>query len=316
MIHDLRSRRASAFTHPKWQTGPWKNYNKGPEQRLYDIGADLAAILASADRLKTTQGNIALAPESMALVQDCRELEAKLDAWLEELNEEIPTPHYWAQFSDIANPIDDRENRKIFPISFHFPNIYVAKVLMDYWALSIIAYSISFLIHESFAGADRSNRPEHSADDQRAPARVDTPMGNALPPPAIAQKPGLTKTLADNIAQSMEYCLCQDMGMLGPQWTLFALPVALRRYRRFPDSIELEWLLAIHGRICDEKGLKFSRTLVSNKWTNASSNSEGQSHLEAGLNRITGPQDAFGTRVVAESASFDRPASNRSPPST
>jgi len=316
MIQDLQGRKASAFTHPDWLSCPWKNYIKGPDQKLYDIGADLTSILASADRFKSTQGNVDNSSEKMALVQDCRKLETKLDAWLQEMNEEIPAPHYWAQFSEIANHIDDRENRKIFPISFHFPNIYIAKVLMDYWALSIIVYSTCGMIYNSFAGTDRSSGPEHLADDQHALARADVPKGNASPPPTEARKPGLTKTLADNIAQSMEYCLREDMGMLGPQWTLFALRVALQRYRGFPGSVELEWLQAIHERICDEKGVKFSRTIASYKWTNASSSPERESHLETGLRRITGPQDTFGTRVVAESVPIDRQASNSYPYST
>lgn len=306
MIHDLLGRKVSAFAQPTWQTGPWKRYTKGPDQRLYEIGADLTAILASADSFKLKQGNVAFASESITLVQDCRKLEAKLDAWLQEMNGEVPAPHYWAHLSNIANPIDDRENRKIFPISFHFPNISIAKVLMDYWALAIIVYSTSSLIYESFLGADGLDRPAHPADDQHASARAYVPKGDALPPPSRAQNPGLTKTLADNIAQSMEYCLCKDMGMLGPQWTLFALRVALQSYRAFPASLELEWLQAMHVRICDEKGVKFSRTIASYKWTNASSRPGRESHLETGLRRITGPQDAFGTRVEASSVPIGR----------
>lgn len=306
MIHDLQSRKVSAFAQPKWQTGPWKHYNKGPDQRLYEIGADLTAILAFADRFKSKQGNTAFASERITIVQDCRKLEAKLDAWLQKTNGEIPAPHYWTHFSNIANPIDERENRKIFPISFHFRNLYIAKVLMDYWALAIIVYSTSWLIYESFLGTDGSDRPAHPADDQHASARTHVSKGDALPPPSRTQNPGLTKTLADNIAQSMEYCLCKDMGMLGPQWTLFALRVALQRYRAFPASLELEWLQATHVRICDEKGVKFSRTIASYKWANASSSPGGESHLETGLRRITGPQDAFGTRVEASSVPLGR----------
>lgn len=78
MIHDLQGRKVSAFAHPTWQTGPWKHYTKGPDQRLYEIGADLSAIIAAADSFKSTQGNVAFASETTTLVQDCRKLEAKL----------------------------------------------------------------------------------------------------------------------------------------------------------------------------------------------------------------------------------------------
>lgn len=177
---------------------------------------------------------------------------------------------------------------------------------MDYWAVAIIGHSTSHLVYQSFLGTDGSDRPAHPAHDQHASAGASVLESDALPPPSRVQNSESTKTLADNIAQSMEYYLREDMGMLGPQWTLFALRVALQTYRGFPASIELEWLQAIHIRISDERGVKFSRTIASYKWTNSNPRPGRESDLETGLRRITGPQDAFGTRVQANSVPIAR----------
>lgn len=217
MIQDMQGRKASVFTSPEWQSRPYKNFTKGPDQKLYDIGAGLATILASADKSKTTQQNVAIDSQRSALLEECLKLAAKLEAWFQDLNEEIPPPHYSAKFSNIQNIIDDREHRKVFPVSFHFPHMYIAKVLMDYWALSILLYGTTFSVYQSFPGRTPPEKPQNPADDQHADDKAKLPKGRSLPSPTNILKPGSTKTFADNIAQSMEYCLSEDMGMPGPQ---------------------------------------------------------------------------------------------------
>ena len=54
MIQDWQGRKASAFTSPEWQSALWRKHKKGLDQLLYDIGAELATILADADRSKLT----------------------------------------------------------------------------------------------------------------------------------------------------------------------------------------------------------------------------------------------------------------------
>ena len=118
----------------------------------------------------------------------------------------------------------------------------------------------------------RPNQPEHPADDGRAQARANFPRSHTIPPPKVAQTPGMIRSLSDNIAQSMEYCLSKDMGILGSQWALFALRAALQTYRYFPDSKELLWLQAVHDRVSDEKGVKFSRAIAARSWITRDAN--------------------------------------------
>ena len=297
MIQDLQGRKASAFTSPEWQSAPWRKHKKGLDQLLYDIGAELATILADADRLKLTRSNRAFSTERMKLVEDCQKLEDKLEAWYDQLSQEIPSPHYWAEFSNMQNPIDDREGRKIFPIAFRYANIYIAKILIDYWALSILLSSTSLLAYQSLTAEMKPHGPEHPADDQHARAKAVVPRGHAIPAPRISQRPGSIKTMADSIAQSMEYCLLKDMGTLGPQWALFGLRVAMQTYRYSSRNVELRWSKAIHDRICDEKGVKLSRTVAAYEWETSSSSQGNETELECGLRRFTGCERAFRTQI-------------------
>ena len=195
-------------------------------------------------------------------------LNGEIDSWFECLKDEIPPPHYWPEFSNLQNPVDDYEARKIYPVSFRFPNLFIAKILLDYWALSIILHSTIFQLYQSLMGEirPRPNRPEHPADNLQAQARANLHESHTITPPKVAQTPGMIRSLADNIAQSMEYCLSKDMGILGSQWALFSLRAALETYRYFPDSKQLLWLQAVHDRISYEKGVKFSRAIAARSW--------------------------------------------------
>lgn len=273
MIQDLQGRKASVFTSPEWQSGPWKKHRKGPDQTLYDIGADLATLLADADRCKSMQDGRVLASERVALVKNCGSLESKLEAWFDQLLEDIPAPHYWAEFSNIQNPLDDAEGRKLFPVSYRFPNIFIARILMDFWAISVLLHSTTLVVYRSLTGGTNPTWPEHPADDKRTPV---LPKHRSMPPPKAIRQRNLLSSLADNIAQCMEYCLGKDMGTLGPQWALFGLRVAMQTYLYTPDYKKHQWLNNIHDRIADERGVKFSKTIATYDWETASSNESGE----------------------------------------
>ena len=268
MIQDIQYRRASTFTHPQWRSSPYRKHVKGPDQKLYDVGSELSTIIADADISKSMSSNQDFTSKRLKLLEQCLKLNGEMDTWFGCLKDEIPPPHYWPEFSNFQNPVDDYEDRKTYPVSFRFPNLFIAKVLLDYWALSIILHSTIFQLYRSLMGEARlqPNRPEHPADDGRAQMRTNLPERHTIPPPKVVQTPRMMRSLADNIAQSMEYCLSKDMGILGSQWALFSLRAALQTYRYFPDSKELLWLQAVHDRISDEKGVKFSRAIAAKSW--------------------------------------------------
>ena len=179
--------------------------------------------------------------ERVALLEECQKLQSKMVAWLEGLNIEIPPPHHWPAFATLRNPVDDLENRRIFPVAFRFPNLFIAKIMLDYWVLSIILNSTTYRLYLTLKGEGRlrPGQPAHPADDWNAKAAAIIINERVISPAELVQSPRVIKAFADNIAQSMEYCLSKEMGVIGSQWALFALRAALQTYRYFPDSKEL-----------------------------------------------------------------------------
>ena len=131
MIQDIQYRRVSTLAQPQWRSSPYRKHVKGPDQKLYDIGSELSTIIADADISRSMSSNQAFTSKSLALLEKCRKLNEEIDTWFECLKDDIPPPHYWPEFSNIHNSIDDHEDRKIYPVSFHFPNLFIAKVLLD-----------------------------------------------------------------------------------------------------------------------------------------------------------------------------------------
>lgn len=297
MIQNLQGRKASAFARPDWQSRPFEKYTKGPEQKLYDIGEELAVLLAKADGARSTKTDHASTADRSNLLQDCTLLEDKLDAWFEQFSADVPAPHYWAEFSRLQNPVDYEEDRKLFPVSFHFPNIVLARVLLDYWAIAILLYGTSMIVFGSLAGQSKPPGPAHAPMDKHAQANILQPRSPRISLPRAIQNPNLIKSMADNICQSIEYCLAEDMGTLGSQWALFGLRVAMQTYLYTPDLEKHRWLKAIHDQISAEKGVKFSSTLAAYQWECTTPYAGDDVPLAEGLRRITGPHKAFGTGV-------------------
>lgn len=271
MIQDIQHRQASALTRAEWQAIPFRQHIKGPDQKLYDIGAEVSSVVSRVENSKSRVilDGQAYVSERVALLEECKKLQIKMAAWLGKLNEEIPPPHHWPESATMRNPVDDLEKRKIFPVAFRFPNLFIAKIMLDYWALSIILDSTTLRLYLTLKGEGnlRPGQAAHLADYWNMDAAASVSNQFVVSRLEVAQSVRIIKKFADNIAQSMEYCLSEEMGVLGSQWALFAFQAALQTYSYFPDSKELHWLQALNDRICDGKGVKFSRMIAATSWT-------------------------------------------------
>ena len=269
MIQNIQYRRpAPAFSQPEWRSTPFRRYVKGPDQQLFDLGEAITWILAAAEKSKSTPREAAHAEERIGLLEQCLKLNEEYDAWYEQLKKDIQPPHYWPEFATMRNPVDKHGEGRVYPVAFRFPNIFLAKLMVDYWALSIILLSTTFHLYLSLKDPcpPDPGQPEHPAGDKDPQARAAPPIEREIPVPAVAKNPMMIRALADLIAQSMEYCLSSEMGILGSQWALFGLRAALQTYQYFPKSRQLRWLQETHDRISDQKGVKFSKAIAAKRW--------------------------------------------------
>ena len=222
--------------------------------RLFEILESLPGILGLWDRIKITpeqEGDLLLVmvPE---FVRQCQEFETRLTDWLsglefvygwDEPNQGFSPSHastaslssgepssalYWFEPSTLYGQLLPTDPARIFPcfICFRDPNI--AEQITLYWTGLL-------LIHISLHGArERCRRAGLSL--------AAMPQMGRMAPQQSAQ------TFALHIAQSLEYFLHPDMGLLGTNFVGFPLAVA-QGYFQSCGAKEALWFDVIFNRM-------------------------------------------------------------------
>ena len=272
MMENLATRNTAFVYQPRWSTEPWEGITKSADQKLYDLGSELSRILDGADASKLIQDPQQLLDHKIYLITQCHDLDQRFGVWYEELEGEMPSPRYWPRFSKITNPVDRADHGRVFPISLEYPNLQTAKTMLDYWVLLIILYSTILITYRTLAGVSGTDegeyKPEHPADTQRARVEV-CPDPSRLPALADKYKPLNLFNIANNIAQSMEYMLCENTGVLGSSWALFALKAAIQCYQYRPGR-ELQWLQETIESLSLEKGPRLGHVYALAQWSETS----------------------------------------------
>ena len=271
-MQSLSTRKASFVHEAQWSLEPWEGITKTADQKLYDLGSELSTILASADASKLIKDPRRLLSQKLTLIAQCQNLDERFGTWYEELETELPSPRFWPRFSNLENPADKLGHDKVFPISFEFSSLRTAKTMLDYWVFLILLYSTILITYRTLAGSSQTGqgpyRPEHPADSQWAKTKI-LPDRGRLPSLADKYKPPSLLIFANNIAQSMEYMLSKDTGMLGLSWAFFALKAAIQCYQYRPGR-ELQWLKEIMDTISSEESPRLGPIYALANWSDAS----------------------------------------------
>ena len=275
------SRRATFLVESEWMMIPWKNNLKTIDDRLMDLMAQIPSLLEQADWIKTVYDPHEALRERLKLVDSCWALDAELIEWRKSVEGQSGLPQYWPEFSKLSYPVDNSEHGKVFPIAWHFPNLRIAMRYIHFWTALQLLHSTIIVTYRSLRGeqCDRSV-PEHPADRRcsvcsTTPGTIGCHCGyeanvipfntNSLPPPS--QGGGLHES-SRNVAQSVEYCMGQDMGDFGSQVLIFPLRCTIECYRHRPGR-ELQWCLAASAELGTKKRLPFVKRMVAVRWESA-----------------------------------------------
>ncbi|KAI9814191.1 MAG: hypothetical protein M1827_003357 [Pycnora praestabilis] len=248
MILDIQRRKSSFWKDFAWLSDPWHGKTKSLLQKLIDSGLMIPIYLELIDLLASARDPGETHRLSMEVINKCWALDSNLRTWWENLLDQVPGPHYWTQLSAMANPTDNHENGKVFPVSFQFPNLRIAHTLLTYWSLSIIVNSSLLLTYRAI-----SRNP------------LGRTIMDSLPPLGDMQNGQGLQLLTDNVAQSMEYCMRTDHGTLGSQWAVFPLRTAIESYRNFSPR-KAAWCEAVSATLTKQKGLQYSESVSSQEW--------------------------------------------------
>jgi hypothetical protein len=213
---------------------PWELLPKTIEQRLFDAMVDVPGIQEEFDMLETITHPHEVFQNRVRLIQRAWAVDSALEKWSELVRQESSPLQYWPEFSLVDNPADDPQLGKVFPIADRFANIRTAQMYLYYWASKILLYRTLRLTYKALReqvndctagkGPPAAGSEDTSCDccslAEKEVSSEDNYCGKPSCAMAFLPRCPDASTLwenACNIAQSMEYCMSDEMRLLGSQ---------------------------------------------------------------------------------------------------
>jgi len=192
------------------------------------------------------------------------DVDADLERWYKELENNTPGPLYQTKFSTMDSPADDTERGKLFPIAFHFSSLLMAHTVVMYWAGQVMVWreltwayqSVSLALDQCTVEKLTIPYPDNwsagmvcTCNDAEHITCVKHFDPAQLPP--LEHRADWPHSAAKNIFQSVEFCLQDEMMGLGPNTVAPALMLTIYRLFNTPGDWkrELSWAEAVLGKV-------------------------------------------------------------------
>ena len=220
MVASIQYRKRSVLGDLEWRGDSWITITD-IEQRLYDRGFDVGAMLEDTDSLSKMAGNQDLPPgEAIAqrmtamekVIKQITDLDDSLETWHEKFQTWYQAPVYWKERPE---PTKGKSHVRIIT----FPNLRLCHMLLDFWALHIIVGTVMATLFARLPTQVQSSpnlRPFSKRVERHDHAYV--------------------VSLADLIIDGAQYSLREEMGLVGPHRSIFGVRVALFCFRVMPGE--------------------------------------------------------------------------------
>lgn len=225
----------------EWSIGP--DRSKSAEQRLYDIGFAMIAMLEFADYIDDNAGDNRKQASLRQLFCFCRELHERMEVWYERFLQESPSPLYWTTTEATPDYPETSDNYP-FAAPLQFPNLRVALTTVMLWALQLVLSSTInlrlLLPWLSQIGAITEDLDIDFHTKYSVSFMLD---------------------VAGNIARSVPYLMRPHMGTVASQRLLFPLRIAMGVFQA-RSGPALPWCKCVFGKIATEKGIRFGQGIA------------------------------------------------------
>ncbi len=227
ILRTLETCRPNFLTESKWLRNPWEHTPKSHTDKILDVLAMAPRIFARVNNARNLDPSNMLS-STLETMNMCRELDSSLTEIHDQVRLAFPGPLYWSEFSKETCFTEDAgpEPSNIFPVAFHFSDLRMAKTMMYYWATQHVLWSgmsqLSLLL------STLQQRPEGVANMSRAKSRYH--FDDFITP-------------AQNVCQSIEYCLEDGMLSLGTNLAiapLIIVAITLQPYAEYEK--EKKWI--------------------------------------------------------------------------
>lgn len=272
----MESKKTSYLADSKWIHTPWKTARKSSFDRLLDILAAGTNLMEESSHLENICPDHLL-ESTLKMIGRCWKLDAELETFYEDLENEVSGPLYWPEFCKPGSPTNDDETCMLFPVSFWYANLGVAYTCIVYWTVCIILWSgmvALYTVIDQISGANRAIQTpaEHRSPSKRCPICTNSLL---LPPislslvadtmdperlPELSYRADLL-TPAHNICQSVEYFMQEEMMVQGPAMAVMPLSVIIETFKHQPIFCkEVAWARRMLERV-QQRGVRIVQCL-------------------------------------------------------
>lgn len=256
------------LSSPLWMNVPWKLHSKRPLDLLVDCLCEASLIYQEDDRVKHL-GPTQKLEFWLKSLQKCWQMDTLLQDIYHAFETDFVQPMYWSVLSKEPNSADDPILGKVFPVAYRFVDLAVARLLMIYWAVSLLVWNGLSLLHYGIASLEFCAEDAHCLHSLECRAFWNDPChrGNFQRQPSgtykydISRLPSLghrinSHLLVNNVCQSVEYCLESKENIWGPWSAGTPLTLTYETAKFFPQMRrEVKWMEATLRKLQD-RGLR------------------------------------------------------------
>lgn len=221
IIHSIGTRKPTYLGTPEWTSIPWRKGRKEPKQYLFDLMAEIPALLEAMDSVNVTSDISQSLERLHEVCERYMYLAQRLYAWYETYMSDHPSKGHWEQPSRLPSV---SPNERSPPTCIGFPDHDAGHIHLLYWTSHVLLFSNIGMVYESCV--------------------TNAPYGThiSLPPfPCDIQE---MHGMALNIARSAEYFLEPKVISLGACIISFPASIAFG-YFEYYNLPECDWFRQI-----------------------------------------------------------------------
>ena len=225
-------------TEFNWMTEPFTNENLSPFDVLTNMLLRAPARTEQGDRLAQIESPELQLEGSLKYAQVLWQVDEETSQFLENLAVSVNGPLCWPTFSgEISKRISERtaQSRDLPPIEFHFIDVRIAKVFVLYWSILLVLWSGMCGLYMRIKKSSTS--VNSSSDNQRAQQSASHfSLVDGLP--SLGHRTNFVE-MAQNIYQSANYCMQDDLGLSFMSSPLHTVTQVLSQWPGY--ELEIGW---------------------------------------------------------------------------
>ena len=251
IMYAIGRRKTSFLSKLSWLGDPHQDAVKSEKDGLLDIMATIPSILEIADALIAERDR----DRSLALMYSMRNAYAtitlRLAQWRGNFQAKRNVGSQWYRRSSLFPSPAERHLFNMFPLVMSFRNLETAELDMLYWTAAIVLHSNFYLLLYDAQNSPLAIMPIPKGLPHLNPGRDSYSYEDLFDPMETECN---VRIFVNNIAESLEYFLQPDIGVLAINSLVLPMALAMTFLEHFQD-LRLEYFLAVADKVEEQYGV-------------------------------------------------------------